>query len=1170
MMKAARQLIGVVCVFLLCNAIYGGEKEEEVERWLQRPPDYEQRLEAYERLLEMRRSLGVKHLPAATQFDFSRQRYLQPRPDGIGKTDANGCAWSSAGPTNLNGRVTAIAIDPKNNQRVYATTYGGIFRSETAGRRWQRVSDDWLATVFSSIAVNPNDTTEIFAGGGDKDLNPGYTGDGLWRSNNYGAPGSWSKVKDAAGNTPFNKSVIYRIRVDPASPNNIYVAASNGIWLGERNGAYFDFTKGPMGGCNAAVDDVAVDFSANPRNVYMAVREGPGAVSIPGCTRGIYKWDNVNAKWLKKDSGIATVDTEVILLGLAVSNPKVLYAKVTRTNGTHQGFYRTTTAAEGNPAWKKTAGSATLDDCGGFCWFSNTVEVDPTNEKRVIASGGWPYVSTDGGDNFDWVYQGTDPDFLAEVHGDMHTAAFDPNNPNIVYVGNDGGIDKSTDMSNPKWHWIDSSHGMVASMFYNLTSNRDYPTTLAGGSQDNGIDITFGNRTWYRPVWCDGLDVGTDAKNPINLYASCNGGLTEFANPIPGTDGGGSQITFVSATPPKGPVATDVNISGAAIASSGDPCSGETIITTTDGVNWKPSGASFTTGYTVAAIAIAESSSFKSFLAAVTYVQLNPAQCPGISLPLPSLVIRSDDGGASWTTAFGLPTNQAPKSLAFDPKDKNRSYVLYETSQKIYMSTGGNYAPIGAGLPAQTTRMVVDPWDSNVLYVATPIGVFRGVVTPSSPPSATWTPFDEGLPDGLDVNDLWVDPKSGILTIGTFGHGAYRRNITPGAKCTPKMLVVRDNVYDDGREPDATVSWPDAEHPIKDVSKPGGFYKPDNTIGGRVWWYKSHDIRVDVPSMAPPQNQIPDADSVEFELCPITAWPCEPGGMLDLPPVASEKARVYVQVTNRGLEPVTKTRVIALWTKSATGAPDLPESFWKTTFPFNAPCGALDESTGWHLIDKPGPCRMIDSVNPEVPEVARFDWMPPLDATGGATILTVIESAEDPIEESIRKENKRVPHEIVPGSRHIALRNIKVVPFDYGVREPFLWPIDFPHIPYEPMGDTEIVVSQPDLREGTRIVLPAGMTARAGLGSARQTKITEPALVRQLESMRLDPANAWELTGNDASLLLSLRPGERVTAGVIATPGDATASSRFQLTQRMGEKVVGGLMVLFRPQGEKR
>lgn len=1158
------RLLGIVCLFLLCGAAVG--EEEDISRLLELPADYQERVVAYERLREMRRFLGKRHLPAATQFEFARQRRLQA--DDVGATDANGCAWSSAGPTNLNGRVTAITIDPKDNQRIYAATFGGIFRSLDAGRRWQRVSDDWLATVFSSVAVNPADTSEIFAGGGDKDMNPSYTGDGLWRSNSYGAPGTWFKVTDAASYTPFNNSVIYRVRVDPDGAHDVYVAAKNGLWKGVRDAAnnisFSRVCNDPvaLAGCmNAVVDDVAIDFSKTPRRIFAAVRVGSGTFS-----RGIYRFEG--GPWVKKDSGIDTSDTEVILLGLALSNPEVLYAKVTnKTSGMHQGFYKTTTAGD---AWTITADSAKLNDAGDFSWFNNTVEVDPTNENRVIASGGWPYLTTNGGEKFDNIFQGMDPEYAVEVHGDTHTAAFDPFDPNIVYVGNDGGIDKSTDMSNPKWHWIDSSHGMVASMFWNLTSNRAYPTTIAAGAQDNGINITFGNRTWYRPVWCDGFEVGTDADNPVTLYASCNGGLTEFTNPIPGTVGGGSTIGF-GAPVPKGPLATDVGTSGRAIAASAGAtaCAAERIVTTTNGKTWMLTNTSFPPGARIAALAIAPNSSFTTFLVAVK--PPDPKVCPGMSFT--PFVTWTNNGGASWNPTFGLP-GFFVASVAFDPQNNSRAYVLHEgLNNKMYMATSGfvfssitGTAP--TALPSGATRMAVDPWDANVLYAATPVGMFRGVIT-LSPLTATWAPFDEGLPDGLDVNEVWVDP-SGILTIGTFGHGAYRRDVSPGAECKARMLVVRDNVYDVGRQPNSTIGMADAEHPIPDPVKPD-FYKPDDTIGGKVQWYRSRDIRIDVPSTAPKQNQVENADHVEFELCPITASPCEPGAMLDAPPKAGKSARVYVQVTNRGIEPVSKARVIALWTKSAVGTPDLPKSFWKSTFPAgDTKCGALDESTGWHLVDGINPCRTIKSINPEVPEIARFDWAPALEADGGATMLTIVESADDPLESSIRKENKLHPWELVPLSRHIAMRNIKIVPVNYEVRDPFFWPLEFPHVPVEPLGEIEVVVSKADLREGVRIALPAGMAARAGIGTARRTRIEEPELVRQLESMRLDPANAWELSGDEASLFLSPRPGERVTTGVIATPADGRTSSRFYVTQRDREQVVGGVMVLFRPEGEVR
>src|ERR1051326_9481705 len=93
---------------------------------------------------------------------------------------------------------------------------------------------------------------------------------------------------------------------------------------------------------------------------------------------------------------------------------------------------------------------------------------------------------------------------------------------------------------------------------------------------------------------------------------------------------------------------------------------------------------------------------------------------------------------------------------------------------------------------------------------------------------------------------------------------------------------------------------------------------------------------------------------------------------------------------------------------------------------------------------------MIASVNPEVPEVARFTWSQPRDADGGATMLTVVESADDKLDESIRSENKRVIEEIVPGSRHIALRNTKLVPFKLGGGDPPPIPIDFPPVPGRP------------------------------------------------------------------------------------------------------------------------
>jgi len=1166
MMRA--RYLGLVWLFVLCSAVFG---EEDFERMLElyQQSGYanvEQRLREYEALQKMRRASGQRHLPAGSQFNFARESFRQMRAHAPGETGANGCAWTSAGPTNLNGRVISLAIDPMNNQNIYAATVGGLWRSTTAGRRWQRVSDEIMAMRFSAIAVNPGATNEIFAGAGDRNLSVNETGNGLWRSISSGAPGSWKNIT-----TPdFNGTTIYRIRIDPDAPHDVYVAASNGVWIGTHDAGGITFQL--LGNLDAITHDLAIDFSATPPTIYATVRKKKGSFGV-----GVYKYDHNLKLWNHRDTGIVLDDAETISLGLAPFNPSILYAKVSQqSDGTLIGIFKTTTAAE-KPAANKDAwtmlplgedNKGVPDEIMG--WFNTVMEVDPTNPDRVFAAGIRLWLSIDGGKEWKNISFGTDPANELEAHGDVHALAFDPFDPKIIYIGNDGGVDRSTDLSKPQWHWVDVSHGMNITMFYNLTSNREYPTLLAGGLQDNGAAITFGNRTWYRPRWCDGYDVGSDPANPDTFYADC-GGLREFANPIPGTPGGLTQIQW-AAPRPHAPLITDDVVAHAALATGGDACGEQTIAKTLNGVDWEDTNVKFPPGVKPVALASSPSAGFKSWMAAIAYDPPTKKQCPDfVGAAFSPQVIRTDNAGGQWDQVMGLPFYLVPSSVAFDPKEPSRGYVTYRSDwTPIYMTVGlQSWNISGSGdsaLQAGVRSVAVDPFDTNVLYAATAVGMFRGVVTPGITPTAAWEAFDEGLPDSLEINDLWVDPATGILTIGSFGYSAYRRDISPGAECKPRLIVVRDTVYDDGRQPSGS-GIPDAEHPIPDPSRPEGpFYKPDDTFAGAAWWWASRDIRIDVPSKNPPKNTIENADSVEFELCPTSISDCEPQAMIDSAPEASKEARVYVQVTNRGVEAVQKTRVIALWSPASGAYFNLPATFWTKTFPPNgAECGPLDPGA-WKLVDPNKPCRTIETVTPDMPELARFNWNVPQAADGGASMLTIIESQDDPLEESIRAQNKLALSTIVPDSRHIALRGVRVL--DLSVRVPFLWPLDLLHLPEE-MSEVEVVLSKPDLREGVRIVLPAGLTARAGFGSVRQTRVTEAELVRKLETMRLDPNNAWEFSGDEASLFVDLKPGERVTTAVIATPASTEATSRVSIVERSRGKVIGGSVMLLRPKATR-
>jgi hypothetical protein len=267
------------------------------------------------------------------------------------------------------------------------------------------------------------------------------------------------------------------------------------------------------------------------------------------------------------------------------------------------------------------------------------------------------------------------------------------------------------------------------------------------------------------------------------------------------------------------------------------------------------------------------------------------------------------------------------------------------------------------------------------------------------------------------------------------------------------------------------------------------------------------------------------------------------------------------------VEPVSKTRVIALWSPTATAFDSLPDTFWTKTFASDGKCGDLAPGTAWHLVDPIEPCRTIDTVTPDMPELARFEWKVPLAADGGATILTIVESADDVIDPAIREQNKLAPEELVPGSRHIALRNLNIKPIRIReIQVPLLWPIDILKLPQDGLDELEIVVSKVDLRDGVRIALPAGLTAHAGEGRVRRIRITEAELVRKLEDMRLDPGNVWEFSTDEASLFLDLERGQRVTSAVIAVPEDGGATSRVSIVERSRGKIVGGSVTLLRPE----
>jgi hypothetical protein len=616
------------------------------------------------------------------------------------------------------------------------------------------------------------------------------------------------------------------------------------------------------------------------------------------------------------------------------------------------------------------------------------------------------------------------------------------------------------------------------------------------------------------------------------------------------------------------PVATDPVAADAAIAAGTDGTSFR-LLKTTDGLNWNTASATLTPPDSIATTAIAPSSGFQTYYVAGTS----------------NNIWRTTDGGTTWTqSSTGLSSSYFwTYSIHVDATTPARA--LASTSRGLYLTTntGAHWDSIvGTGTTRLPTDIVMgavfDPSDANTVYAVTDIGAFRGTITPAvgtAPPDAVWTPFDEGLPDALAISDVWVNRTTKRLKISSMGYGTFERDVRPGITCPAARLVVRDNVIDRGETPSPS-GVPDPEHPIPDPAK-RWFFKPDDTTAGRLYWWNSTDVRIDVPSAAPVKNQIASADHVEVETCPIHVADCPAGTIRDADPQRGQAARVYAQVNNMGLQPATDVRVTALFADASTGLPSLPVDFWTTTLPAGSTgCGALTAGSGWQFADPANPCRLIPTVNPEYPETVRFDWNVPANQAGHSCMLIVAESAADPIHASVRATNERRISELVPNNRQISLRNLHVIDAastSGGGTSNAIEGMNASN-PDRELKYVDLIVSRVDLPKDAIVgfLLPTRQGVES-VGARAGTLTLSPSERRLAAELKLSPKAFYRVNDSrEARIRLPVAPGATWRLGLVyrVRKLPAGASARFSVIAMQGDRTLGGNTYIIRSPQRRR
>ena len=501
---------------------------------------------------------------AATTPPLSSSVTPAPSPSAPQLTDVlfKNLKARAIGPAVMGGRVSDIAIDPRNPFVFYvALGHGGVFKTNDNGVTFDPIFDKQPALSIGAIAIAPSDTDVIWVGTGEaNDRNSSDWGNGVYRSTDGGE--NWQNVglKDSR--------TIARIVVDPKRPEVAYVAAMGHLWTDGGERGLFKTTDGGKAwkpilqapaphSARTGCGDVIVDPS-NPEIVYAALyarqRTPWSFTSGPDVTGGedvggIFKSTNGGATWKKLSGGLPT-RTGRIGLALSGSNPKVVMAVVQSYEGgsgqltdlrsKSGGVFRSEDSGE---KWTRTSAI----DPRPF-YFSQ-IRIDPANDQRVYVLQFALLVSDDGGKNFR-------EDLTEKVHPDCHALAIQPGTvpppkppkpedkskppkPPVcqrLLLGTDGGLYQSF-AGGKNW---DHLNKIPAGEFYRISLDDSKPYfRIAGGLQDNenwvgpsGVQSKEGirNSDWIALAGGDGFYVLFDPVDRDTFYAESQQGEVHRIN----------------------------------------------------------------------------------------------------------------------------------------------------------------------------------------------------------------------------------------------------------------------------------------------------------------------------------------------------------------------------------------------------------------------------------------------------------------------------------------------------------------------------------------------------------------------------------------------------------------------------------------------------------------
>ena len=420
--------------------------------------------------------------------------------------------FRNIGPAFMTGRIADIAVDPEDKSTWYvATASSNVWKTENRGTTWTPIFEKYGSYSTGCLAIDPKYTSTIWLGTGENQSQRSVGwGDGVYKSIDGGK--SWKNVglKESEH--------IGKIAIHPVHTNTVFIAAQGPLW---RSGGDRGLYRTKDGGKNwekvldvsenTGISDVVID-PQNPMIMYAASyqrRRHVGILVAGGPESRIFKSSDGGDTWRKLEKGLPGGEVGRIGIALSPHNHNIVYALVVASED-RGGFFR---SEDGGESWKKMSDHMIVDP-----QYYGEIYPDPHRFDCVYVIDMMTHFTEDGGKTFQRLNR-------QYKHVDDHVAVFDPDDPEYLMIGCDGGIYESFDRAKT-WTFHDN---LPITQFYRVGIDNAKPFYhVIGGTQDNsslwGPSQTTSrqgitNQDWKLVLGGDGFQARVDPEDPNIIYA---------------------------------------------------------------------------------------------------------------------------------------------------------------------------------------------------------------------------------------------------------------------------------------------------------------------------------------------------------------------------------------------------------------------------------------------------------------------------------------------------------------------------------------------------------------------------------------------------------------------------------------------------------------------------